>query len=58
MVLPLSHYSPVCHALCSREEEMESNREQQRTGKMRKTRRKEANFRNISGSGHVRREES
>lgn len=51
MVLPLSHYSPVCHALYSGEEEMESMREQRWTDKMMKARHEEIISRNISGSG-------
>lgn len=50
-VLPLSHYSLVCHALYSEEEEMKSRGEQQWTDKMMKARHEEMIFRNISGSG-------
>lgn len=43
-VLPLSHYSLVCHALYSEEEEMKSRGEQQWTDKMMKARHEEMIF--------------
>lgn len=44
MVLPLSHYSAVCHALWSGEEEMWSRREQWWTDEMMGRRLEEMNL--------------